>query len=110
MQPDYIPAQRTSAAGKVVVSNFAQELANKFPHTAEMIMDHDGDLYFVNTEGTVQDIRITFADGAESYTVFAANSLSTGEAITVQANVESAKNLELSYLSNGEIVKVPIVK
>lgn len=110
VQPDYIPAQRALATGKVVISDFSPDLADKSSHTAEMIIDHGGKMYLVHAEGIVQDIRITMADGAESYTVFAANSLSAGEAILVQATEENAKNLELSYLSNGETVTTKIVK
>lgn len=109
VQPDYIPTQRTAATGKVVTSNFTPDLAKNFSHTAEMIMDPESKMHLIYTEGTVQDIRITFTDNAESYTVFAANSLSTGEAIMVQATEENAKNLELSYLSNGKTVTTKIV-
>ena len=102
VQPDYIPGKRGLAIGNLNVSDFTPDLADKSTHTAEMIMDQDGKMYLIHTEGMVQDIRITLADGAESYTVFAANSLSSGEAILVQATEENAKNLTITYVSNGE--------
>lgn len=108
--PDYIPAQRPAATGKAQIADFTADLADNFSHTAEMVMDPDGKMYLVYAEGTVQNIRITLTDGGESYTVFAANSLSAGEAIMVQATEGSAKNLELSYLSNGETVKAQIAQ
>lgn len=110
LQPDYLPAARTFATGKATISDFTPALADSFTHTAELVMDPEGKMYLVHAKGTVQDIRITLNDGDESYTVFAANSLSAGEAIMVQANEDAAKNLELSYLSNGETVKVQITK
>ena len=110
LQPDYLPAARTSATGKIVVSDFTAALAENFSHTAELVMNPEGRMYLVHTEGTVQDIRICLTDGDESYTVFAANSLSASEAIMVQANEDTAANLELSYLSNGETVKIQITK
>lgn len=110
LQSDYLPATRAAATGKVTISAFTSDLAENFTHTAELVMDPEGKMYLVHTEGAVQDIRITFTDGDESYTVFAANSLSDGEAIMVQAKEDDAKNLELSYSSNGEIVKIQIAK
>lgn len=110
LQSDYLPAARVSATGKATISDFTPTLAENFTHTAELVLDPEGKMYLVHAEGTVQDIRITLSDGDESYTIFAANSLSSGEAIMVQANEDAAKNLELSYLSNGETVKVQITK
>ncbi|MBR5021916.1 MAG: DUF3298 domain-containing protein [Oscillospiraceae bacterium] len=105
---DYLPAARATATGEVTISAFTSDLAENFNHTAELVMDPEGKMYLVHTEGTVQDIRITFTDDTGSYTVFAANSLSDGEAIMVQA--QDARNLELSYLSNGRTVKEQIIK
>lgn len=110
LQSDYLPAARVSATGKATISDFTPALAENFTHTAELVLDPEGKMYLVHAESTVQDIRITLSDGDESYTIFAANSLSSGEAIMVQANEDAAKNLELSYLSNGETVKVQITK
>lgn len=110
VQPDYIPTARSAATGTAKISSFNPDLAGNFTHTAEMVMDPNGNMYLIYAEGTVTDIRITFTDGAERYTIFAANSLSTGEAIMVQAKEENSKNMELSYLSNGETVTTKIVK
>ena len=107
---DYLPGTRAAANGKVAISAFTSELAENFTHTAELVMDPEGKMYLVHTEGAVQDIRITFTDGDESYTVFAANSLSDGEAIMVQAKEDAAKNLQLSYSSDGKIGKIQIAK
>lgn len=110
LQPDYLPVTRAAATGKVTISAFTSDLAENFTHTAELVMDPEGKMYLVHTEGAVQDIRITFTDGDESYTVFAANSLSAGEAIMVQAKEDAAKNLELSYSSDSKITKIQIAK
>lgn len=110
LQPDYLPATRASATGKVTISDFTPALAENFTHTAELVLDSEGKMYLLHAEGSVQDIRITLSDGDESYTIFAASSLSGGEAIMVQAKEDVAKNLELRYLSNGETVKVQIKK
>jgi len=110
LYPDYFPAQRPTAAGKAQISDFTLDLADSFNHTAELVMDTEEKMYLVHAEGTIQDIRIVHTDTSGSYTVFAANSLSAGEAILIQANDDIAKNLELSYLSNGQTVKMPILK
>lgn len=110
LQPDYLPAVRAAATGKVTISAFTSDLAENFTHTAELVMDPEGKMYLVHTEGVVQDIRITFTDGDESYTVFAANSLSDGEAIMVQSKEDAAKNLQLSYSSDGKIAKIQIAE
>lgn len=108
--PDYLPATRAAATGKVEISDFTPALAEKFTHTAELVMDPEGKMYLIHADGAAQDIRISFSDSTGTYTVFAANSLSAGEAIMVQAEEDVAKNLELSYLSNGETVKTQIAK
>ena len=108
LQPDYLPAARTGATGEVKISHFTSDLAENFTHTAELVIDPEGKMYLVHTEGTVQDIRVTMTDRDESYTIFAANSLSDGEAIMVQS--QDATNLELSYLSNRMTVKEQIIK
>lgn len=110
VQPDYLPGKQASATGKVTISDFTPALAEKFSHTAEFVMDQEGKMYLVHTEGTVRDIRISFTDTTGTYTVFAANSLSAGEAIMVQVKEEAAKDLDLSYLSNDETVKFKIAK
>lgn len=110
VQPDYLPAVRVTATGEVTVSDFTSALAENFTHTAELVLDPEGMMYLAHTEGTIQDIRITLSDGDESYTIFAANSLSAGEAIMVQVGEDTAKNLELSYSSNGDTVKTQIAK
>ena len=108
LQADYLPAARAAATGEVTISAFTPDLAKNFNHTAELVIDPEGRMFLVHTEGTVQDIRITMTDSDESYTIFAANSLSDGEAIMVQS--QDARNLELSYLSNGKTVKEQIIK
>ena len=105
---DYLPAAHAAATGEVKISHFTSDLAENFSHTAELVIDPEGRMILVHTEGTVQDIRITMTDSDESYTIFAANSLSDGEAIMVQSR--DATNLELSYLSNGMTVKEQIIK
>lgn len=107
---DYLPTARASATGVATISDFSADLAENFTHTAELVMDPEGKMYLVHAEGTIQDIRISFTDANGTYTVFAANSLSAGEAITVQAKEDIAKNLELTYLSNGKTAKTPIAK
>lgn len=109
VQPDYIPTMRASTTGTAKFSDFTPDLAENFTHTAEMVMDREGKMYLIYAEGTVTDIRITLTDGAATYTVFAANSLSAGEAIMVQATEENAKNLELIYLSDGKTITTKIV-
>lgn len=110
LHPDYFPAEQAYATGKVVISDFTVDLANKFPHTAELIMNPEGKMYLVHPEGNVRDIRITFTDTTGTYTVFAANSLSAGEAILIQATTETAKTLELSYQSNSKVTSITIAK
>lgn len=105
---DYLPVARATATGEVTISAFTSDLAENFNHTAELVMDPEGKMYLVHAEGTIQDIRISFTDANGTYTVFAANSLSDGEAIMVQA--QDARNLELSYLSNGRTVKEQLIK
>ncbi|MBQ8881283.1 MAG: DUF3298 domain-containing protein [Oscillospiraceae bacterium] len=110
LYPAYLPAERAPAGGSIVISNFGETDVTKFSHIAELIMDQGGPMYMVYSEGTVQDVQITHSDTNGRYTVFAANCLSAGDAITVQANDATLKTLELSYKTNGETVKIPLTK
>lgn len=108
--PTYIPAKRATATGNVVITDFSETDIDKFSHIAELIMDQTGNMYMVYSEGNVQDVQITFTDLDGSYTVFAANCLTAGDAIMVQANDSMLLKMELSYRSGGETVKIPMKK
>lgn len=107
---EYLPTERTPAAGNVTISSFEETDISKFSHIAELVMNQGAPMYMVYSEGAVQDVQISYTDTAGMYTVFAANCLSAGDAIAVQADEATLKNLQLSYKSSGETNKIPLTK
>lgn len=110
VHPDYLPTALGAATGSIAVSPFADVELGKFSHIAELVADKGGEMYMVYADAQVQDVKIKLTENANSYTVFAANILSAGDAVMIQANNNQLKNMELSYSSGGETVKMSLIK
>lgn len=106
----YLPAQRESANGSISVTDFTNVDMKKFSHIAELIVNTNGKMYMLHTDKDVHDIEISVTDPTGTYTVFAAYGLTDGDGIMVQANESLLKNMELRYISGGQIITTPITK
>lgn len=106
----YFPAQRKEAAGSITISPFAEVDTDKFSDIAELVADNGGKMYMIYTDSQVQNIQITQNDSAGSYTIFAANTLSADDAIMIQANDDILRDIEITYRSNGEMIKTQVIK
>lgn len=100
---DYIPKQLNLAQCNVAISDFDVEHFNQFAHSAEIVTNKDGNMYMIETDGAIQDVRITLSDSTGNYTIFAANGLTADNGIMLQAKDELLKDLKLSYKTNDEI-------
>ena len=107
---DYLPSARTSPTGKITVTPFNNTNLNNLSHIAEIVMEEDGKMYMLQTDGNVQDVRIVLYDKASNCSVFAAYGLSAENGIMVQGTTETLKNMKVSYKTNNKTVTIPIVE
>lgn len=109
LHPNYFPSERANAAGTVQISRFEDTDSKQFTQIAEVIQDKDGQMYFIYTNKSVQDIRIFVTDAASSYTIFAAYGLTPGDAVMVQAAADSAKTMKVSFKSSEGTTTIPLI-
>jgi hypothetical protein len=102
----YFPAERDSASGSVNIQNFEEANLNDFTQISELILDAQGKMLLLHTDSSIQDIRITvsnLAEGRMESAVFAAYTLTPGDAIMVQLPANSDK-VTLYYTSGGNSI------
>ena len=84
----------------------------QFTQIAEITIDQGGERVFLYTDKAVQNVHIDVGNWdpagtvfTPEYSAFAACSLTPGDAVMVEASIpDTAPNLRLTYLSNGETV------
>lgn len=108
----YFPAERQAASGKIIAEAFDGKPGTQFTQFSEIILDKGGEQTLFYTEECIYDLRIESvtwsADGSVCTpvrTVFAAYSLTPGDAIMLEALVgEVLPNLRLTYTSEDKTV------
>ena len=104
----YLPDLIGTTSGNVTVSDFNAEKMSDIDHIAEIVVNNDGKMHLIQTDGIIQDVKILQSDSASNYTIFAANMLSAGDGIVLQVDDSLLKNLKLTYKSNGETQVKPL--
>ena len=107
---DYLPSARTSPTGKITVTPFNNTNLNNLAHIAEIVMEEDGKMYMLQTDGNVQDVRIVLYDKASNCNVFASYGLGGGNGIMVQGSEETLKSMKITYKTGKDTVTIPIVE
>ena len=113
LQDAYFPSERQTAAGKVVAERFDSSAVGEFTQLAEVILNKGGEQTIFYTDECVYDVRIesgTWSADANvfipQHTVFAAYSLTPGDAIMVEAEIgEVLPTLRLRYSTDDGIVE-----
>ena len=101
IKSQYLPARRAQVSGKLTIEDFDVNKVEQFTRIAETVLDKDGKMYMVYTDGKVQDVKITVTDTNISYTAFATYGLMPGDCIMVQADETMLDKLEISYESTS---------
>ncbi len=104
----YQPEVRSQSTGKVTTAPFENANMNKYQNIAEIVISNPGQMYMLQTDAAVQDIRIILSDKASNYTVFAAYGLSSDDGIMVQTNDELRQKMKLTYKSGNETFSMNI--
>lgn len=108
----YLPAERDAAKGIVKMQNFDP---TAFTQIAELILDESAPQMMLYTDKAVYDIKIEAGDMigtkfSSKYAVFAASSLTPGDAIVLQAGLDHAPALKLTYQTDNGSVSAIIKK
>lgn len=109
LRDEYFPMERSAVSGSITLVPFDTADRSQISQYAELVLQSDGTRLLLEPEGTVLDLRIDLCrdDSATYYnTVFAAESLSAGGAVMLQANLtETDAVLRLSYFDGTEVVQ-----
>lgn len=103
LNDSYFPPERVSAVGSVQASRMEDTNANDFSQIAEVVIDKNGQMVFLHTDGLVWDVQVSVGswEGKEfipSYTALYCHALSPGDAVMVQSLLtDSAPTLRLTF-------------
>ena len=109
----YFPAEAESSTGMVLPDTFIEKDLERFTQFSEVVLDNSGNKFLLYTESVVNHIRIETGvlneDGTQfkpEQTVFAAYSLTPGDAIMVEsAATGGMPNLRLSYYTAEKMIR-----
>lgn len=111
LRDDYFPAERASAPGGVLLEVFTSESILDYTQIAEYLFETGENKLILYTDRSVYDICIdvgTFVAGSrfqEEYTLFAASSLTPGDAIVTDIQISDNACLQIRYRSgDSEII------
>ncbi len=110
LEDAFFPAETGIVSGQIAGKQFSNVKPNEFSKYGELILDDQADNIVVYTDGTIQNIRIEIGEWSASgayFTpqniVFAATSLSQGEAILIEAKLDNKlPSMRLYFESNGK--------
>ncbi len=105
----YFPAERDITIGGIQATDLDNADTTQFTQIAELVLDEDGQMVFLHTDGVVWDVMIEYGAWDTSSTSFApvytalfSGSLSPGDAIMIQSS--ELTSLRLSYTNGTETV------
>ena len=108
----YFPAERDVANGTVRIVKEDEAGLTAFSQIAEVILDGTGEMLFIYTDRSVQDVSInigttdTAGNFVKSFSIFATPILTPGDAVMLQNLWDPQETIELKYMSNNkEITK-----
>ena len=103
----YFPAERDVANGAIQLI----KQSDSFTQIAEVILDGSGEMVFLYTDRSVQDVSIeigtTDANNnlVNATTIFASPILTPGDAVMLQADFQNAQQtIRVNYQANGRII------
>lgn len=105
----FFPVEYDRAAGSLQAALLSKENANSFSQIAEVILDPEGEMLLLYTQGALQDVRLDVGsmneDGTyftKEYTAFASAQLTPGDAVMVQLSKTGRTVCSVQYYSNDQ--------
>ena len=106
---EFFPPEQPNISGTMKFVPFDSQ-NNQYAHISELILDHEGQMYALQTNSCVQNIRIIVTNPTtyERYTIYGALYLNPQEAIVIQCAESALSTMQVAYLSNGQTVSLPL--
>lgn len=115
LKDEYFPTEQIQLTGRVNCEPFTAADLSKFTQFAELILDESGTKYLLHADGCLRNVRIqigTWLDD-ESFladaTIFAAPTLSGGNALMFQVSPDMAQSLLLTYENCDQVVSLDLL-
>ena len=102
LKDSYFPGEAVSFAGNPKVVDFNAANTESISNFAELILSESGKEYLLCADGTMLNVRIeagALSENSADFTVFAASSISKGDAVLIQC--DDIADLILVYESQG---------
>ena len=103
----YFPAERETTTGSVQATVLEETDTTRFSQITELVLEADGQMVFLHTDGIVWDVKVEYGAWDTSSTAFApvytalfSSALTPGDAIMLQTNELTA--LRLTYFNGTE--------
>lgn len=114
LHDEYFPAEQDAVTGTIIGQRLQDANMDNFQSITELVLDEGGEMALLYTQSMVQDVRIDVGTWdpsgdifTKTYTAFAADSLSVGEAIMVESLIpDTMPNLRISYQSGEQTIIV----
>lgn len=112
LDPAFFPPESVENHGEITITPFSVDTANSFQQTSELILDEDGQKYFIFSSSCIENIQIVSrstesANGDGETVYYTAYCLNPGNAIMLQANDASMYYVE--YIQDGKPISIPII-
>lgn len=105
----YFPAERETTTGSIQATVLEETDTTQFTQIAELVLDPDGQMVFLHTNGIVWDVKVEYGAWDTSSTAFApvyttlfSGALTPGDAIMIQSN--EFTSLRLTYTNGTDTV------
>lgn len=105
----YFPAERETATGSIQATVLDDTDTTQFTQIAELVLDADGQMVFLHTDGIIWDVMIEYGAWdtlgvafAPVYTALFSGSLTPGDAIMIQS--DELTSLRLTYTNGTQTV------
>lgn len=107
----FFPPELEECTGTVMTAPAENTDMTKFTRISEVVVDAEAPMYVIHCNDTVQNLRVTLNDAelGSGYTIFAAQTLCSSDAVVIQADPSLFHRLDITYDSNGQTVTVPLL-
>lgn len=111
MDDAFFPPELEESTGTIITEPAENADMTKFTRISEVVLENEAPMYVIYTDDTVQNLRIILNDAelGSSYTIFAAQTLSSTDAVVIQTNISLFHRLEIAYESNGQSLTMPLL-
>lgn len=107
----YFPAERDTSTGTLRAVKQDDADLDAFTQIAEVLLDSEGQMVFLFTDTSVQDLTIEVGtiqggkDFVQEASIFAAPILTPGDAVMLQSTFEDSYSIRITYRSGDKVIQ-----